>query len=80
MNITISPLDDRYKNKTNIIKDYFSEFAFCKYRVFVELIYFKHLCKLNLKTLQLQNTQFINLILDNFDYNEYLKLKTMRKQ
>ena len=28
MNITISPLDDRYKNKTNIVKDYFSEFAF----------------------------------------------------
>ena len=62
MNITISPLDDRYKDKTNIIKDYFSEFAFCKYRVFVELIYFKRLCKLNLKTLQLSNTQFIDLI------------------
>ena len=55
------------------------EFAFCKYRIFVELIYFKHLCKLNLKTLQLQNTQFINLILDNFDYNEYLKIKDYEK-
>ena len=80
MNITISPLDNRYKDKTYVIKDYFSEFAFFKYRLYVELIYFKHLCKLNLKHLQLKNTKFIDTILDNFDYNEYLKIKELEKK
>ncbi len=74
-NSSISPLDDRYKNITKDIKEYFSEFAFCKFRLFVELHYFAKLCKLNLPELQVDNTDFIDNILDNFNYDEYLTIK-----
>lgn len=36
----ISPIDGRYKDKTDSLKEYFSEFALIKNRVFVEIEYF----------------------------------------
>jgi adenylosuccinate lyase len=36
----ISAIDGRYASKTNKLKDYFSEYALIKYRVFVEIEYF----------------------------------------
>ena len=33
----ISPIDGRYRSKTNALADYFSEEALIKYRVFVEI-------------------------------------------
>ena len=38
--LNISPIDGRYKNITNIFSEYFSEFGFTKYRLYIELIYF----------------------------------------
>ena len=37
----ISPIDGRYRNKVNNLENYFSEFALIKYRVYVEIEYFK---------------------------------------
>ena len=45
----ISPLDDRYFEKTKIFSQYYSEFAYFKYRNFIELKYLKAI-KPSLKT------------------------------
>jgi len=37
----ISPIDGRYAKQSNDLRSYFSEYALMKYRVFVELEWFK---------------------------------------
>jgi adenylosuccinate lyase len=41
----ISPIDGRYTDKTKAFAPYFSEFALIKYRVLVEIAYFRALCE-----------------------------------
>ena len=48
----ISPIDGRYRGKTQPLADYFSEYALIKYRVRVEIEYFIALCELPLPQLQ----------------------------
>ncbi len=48
----ISPIDGRYRSKTNALAAYFSEEALIKYRVRVEIEYFIALCNLPLPQLQ----------------------------
>lgn len=40
----ISPVDGRYRNKTEKLADYFSEQALIRYRIRVEIEYFIALC------------------------------------
>ncbi len=47
----ISPIDGRYRGKTETLAAYFSEFALIKYRVQVEIEYFIALCELPLPQL-----------------------------
>ena len=47
----VSPIDGRYHNKTEVLSNYFSEFALIKYRVRVEVEYFIALCELPLPQL-----------------------------
>ncbi|MDC6365025.1 MULTISPECIES: adenylosuccinate lyase [Flavobacteriaceae] len=47
----ISPIDGRYRSKTESLKDYFSEEALIKYRVLVEIEYFIALCEIPLPQL-----------------------------
>lgn len=62
-----SPIDGRYRNKTEELADYFSEYALFKYRVLVEIEYFIALCKLPLPGLE------------NFDPNNFEKLRVIYK-
>ena len=48
----ISPIDGRYRNKTDRLADYFSEYALIRYRVRVEIEYFIALCELPLPQLE----------------------------
>ena len=48
----ISPIDGRYRGKTDALAAYFSEFALIKYRVQVEVEYFITLCELPLPQLR----------------------------
>ena len=48
---SISPIDGRYRKISNKISNYFSEYALIKYRVYVEIEYFKALCDIPLKQL-----------------------------
>ncbi len=56
MNLTeltaISPVDGRYRNKTQELANYFSEWALIKYRLQVEVEYFILLCELPLPQLK----------------------------
>jgi adenylosuccinate lyase len=47
----ISPIDGRYRNKTESLQNYFSEEALIKYRVQVEIEYFIALCEIPLPQL-----------------------------
>lgn len=47
----ISPIDGRYAAKTSSLVQYFSEYALIKYRIHVEVQYFKALCELPLPQL-----------------------------
>ena len=48
----ISPIDSRYRGKTEPLADYFSEYALIRYRVRVEIEYFITLCELPLPQLK----------------------------
>ena len=48
----ISPIDGRYRGKTEPLADYFSEYALMRYRVRVEIEYFITLCELPLPQLK----------------------------
>ena len=48
----ISPIDGRYRSKTEKLSRYFSEYALIKYRVKVEIEYFITLCEIPLPQLK----------------------------
>ena len=48
----VSPIDGRYRSKTQDLASYFSEYALIKYRVRVEIEYFITLCELPLPQLE----------------------------
>ncbi|RKZ82270.1 MAG: adenylosuccinate lyase, partial [Gammaproteobacteria bacterium] len=57
-----SPIDGRYRSKTEELADYFSEYALFKYRVQVEIEYFIALCNLPLPGLEdFDSSRFENL-------------------
>ena len=41
----ISPIDGRYRDKVDVLGEYFSEYALIRYRVLVEVEYFISLCE-----------------------------------
>ena len=53
----VSPIDGRYRSKTEPLAGYFSEYALIRYRVRVEVEYFIALCELPLPQLQQVNHQ-----------------------
>ena len=52
----VSPIDGRYRSKTESLADYFSEYALIRYRVRVEIEYFITLCELPLPQLESFNS------------------------
>ncbi|MBP7643992.1 MAG: adenylosuccinate lyase [Saprospiraceae bacterium] len=78
----VSPIDGRYQSKTNNLGEYFSEFALIKYRVFVEIEYFKSLTNLGLSQLNGINPavlKSLDAIMDSFDESEAQKIKDIEK-
>ena len=71
----ISPIDGRYHNITKSLSNYFSEFSFMKYRLYVELQYFVHLIDVlpELKSIASPSikSQIINIwkMFDKDDFN-----------
>ena len=79
---SISPIDGRYRNKTEKLADYFSEYALIKYRVLVEIEYFIALCELPLPQLKnIDKAVFPKLkdIVNNFSEDDALRIKDTEK-
>lgn len=78
----ISPIDGRYRNKTEALAPYFSEEALIKYRVKVEIEYFIALCEIPLPQLKdFDNNLFEELrnIYRNFSTENALVIKNIEK-
>lgn len=61
---SVSPVDGRYRSKTESLDEFFSEFALIRYRVMVEIEYFIALCDLPLPQLT------------DFKHDNYTSLKS----
>ena len=76
----ISPIDGRYRIKTQALANYFSEFALMKYRVRVEVEYFIALCQIPLPQLKsIDNSVFPKLreIYTAFSYADAERIKNI---
>jgi len=78
----ISPVDGRYRNTTNALAAYFSEFALIKYRVLVEIEYFIALCEHPLPQLQSFDKNVAEKLRDiykNFNEQDAQSIKEIEK-
>lgn len=74
----ISPIDGRYRGKTDVLAAYFSEFALMRYRVRVEVEYFIALCELplpQLKTVDRGVFETLRNIYRNFSEADAARIK-----
>ena len=74
----VSPIDGRYRSKTECLADYFSEYALIRYRVRVEIEYFITLCELPLPQLKSFNSKLFEQLRDiyrNFDEASAARVK-----
>lgn len=67
----VSPIDGRYRSKTERLADYFSEYALIRYRIRVEIEYFITLCELPLPQLVSFNRDLFEQLRTIYrDFNE----------
>ena len=78
----ISPVDGRYRSKTNDLAEYFSEFGLIKYRVLVEVEYFIALCEIPLPQLSGFDRKLLKplrAIYRKFTTEDALRIKEIEK-
>ena len=78
----ISPIDGRYRNKTEKLSGYFSEYALIKYRMKVEIEYFIALCEMPLPQLKDFDKKFFSSLRDiynHFSINDAERVKEIEK-
>ena len=78
----ISPVDGRYRGKTEKLADYFSEYALIRYRVRVEIEYFISLCELPLPQLSSFDKGLFDKLRDiyrNFSEDDARRVKEIEK-
>ena len=78
----VSPIDGRYHSKTDVLSNYFSEYALIKYRVRVEVEYFIALCELPLPQLAGVSSDVfpqLRAIYQNFTPAEAQRVKDIEK-
>ena len=78
----ISPIDGRYRGKTEPLANYFSEYALIKYRVRVEIEYFITLCELPLPQLASFSHALFDTLRDiyrNFNEEDAQRVKDIEK-
>ncbi|MBQ8365809.1 MAG: adenylosuccinate lyase [Bacteroidaceae bacterium] len=78
----VSPIDGRYRGKTEALAEYFSEYALMKYRVFVEIEYYIALCEQPIPQLQgVDKALFPRLreIYSNFTAADATRIKEIEK-
>ena len=79
----LSPIDGRYGDKTTELRTIFSEYGLLKYRVQVEVRWLQKLAKqadiLEVPTLSEQATKHLNEIVENFNEQDAIRIKTIEK-
>lgn len=78
----VSPIDGRYRSKTESLGEYFSEYALIRYRIRVEIEYFITLCELRLPQLAGFNHDLFETLRDiyrNFDEGSAARVKDIEK-
>ena len=78
----ISPIDGRYRNKTEQLAGYFSEYALIRYRTRVEIEYFIALCELPLPQLEGFDHQLFEPLRDiyrNFSEQDAARVKEIER-
>ena len=78
----ISPIDGRYRSKTEPLAGYFSEFALIRYRIRVEIEYFITLCELPLPQLASFDKSLFESLRDiyrRFDETSAQRVKDIEK-
>ncbi len=78
----ISPVDGRYRDKTALLGDYFSEYALIRYRVLVEVEYFIALCRsgiTNLAGFPQERLDDIRQIYREFSLDDARRIKETEK-
>lgn len=79
---SVSPIDGRYRDKTQELEKYFSEYALIKYRVYVEIQYFISLCLIPLPQLvkfEHSSFQLLNRIHEELNESDAQKIKDIEK-
>ncbi|ALD15215.1 adenylosuccinate lyase [Buchnera aphidicola (Aphis glycines)] len=88
MNLTlltaISPIDGRYFKSTQSLRYIFSEFSFFKYRLKVEILWFKKILKMykiiKIQKIEKTDVLFIDNILKNFTIKDAMYIKSIEKK
>lgn len=78
----VSPIDGRYRGKTEFLAGYFSEYALIRYRVRVEIEYFIALCELPLPQLKSFDHALFGRLRDiyhNFSEEDASRVKDIEK-
>ena len=78
----VSPIDGRYRGKTQSLAAYFSEYALIRYRVRVEIEYFIALCELPLPQLQQFDKALfptLRALYEKFDVSDAQRVKDIEK-
>ncbi|MBK4775363.1 adenylosuccinate lyase [Candidatus Pantoea edessiphila] len=79
----ISPIDGRYRDKLNELRDIFSEFGLLKYRVQIEINWLQKLSDtLEIKEVPVfckETKDFLNNIINNFDENDANHIKSIER-
>ncbi len=78
----VSPVDGRYHDKTNILSEYFSEYALFRYRTQVEIEYFIALCQLpvpGLEKIEASHFETLRKVYLDFSPADALAIKEIEK-
>jgi len=79
--LAISPIDGRYRNITENISEYFSEYAYIKYRVFVEIDWLNYLLHMKEITGKIHDyTSIFNEIKNKFDVKQAERVKEIESK
>jgi len=76
----ITPIDGRYAKQTQFLSNYFSEIALVKYRITIEIAYLLKLAHYKVISLSKKESSLINKIINEFDSEEFNKVKTIEKK
>ena len=75
----ISPVDGRYRKMTEKVADYFSEYAYIKYRVKVEIEWLKYILKSDICNINKEIVENVDKTYDTFDISSAMRVKEIEK-